>query len=494
MVFNSVPYLLFFIIVVPIYFVLPKKVKYIWLLGASYYFYMSWEPVYALLILFSTIVTYFAGRLLGHIESTLKRRWILWGCIGCNLLILIVFKYANFLSGSLSKIGEMLGLSGQPIVIDLLLPVGISFYTFQALSYTIDVYRGTIAPERNFFRYALFVSFFPQLVAGPIERSGNLLAQLKQMDTKRLWSYEGIIKGLFMIFWGLFMKMVIADRVAIFVDQVFAGYENAGGLILFLGAVGFALQIYCDFAGYSLIAIGSASVIGVELMDNFKTPYFAKSIKEFWDRWHISLSTWFRDYLYFPLGGNRKGTIRTYLNLMIVFLVSGLWHGAGWHFVVWGALHGGYQLVGRATQKVRERMRQVLQIDTGRTSYHLWQMLVTCVLVSVAWIFFRAESISVAIVYIKNMLFRGDFIEAMSGSYIAYGLDERQLSILFTALIFLVVASVIQYKSRMNLGQVFEKQGGVLQGVVLIVLVWVLFMYGQYGITYDAKQFLYFQF
>jgi D-alanyl-lipoteichoic acid acyltransferase DltB (MBOAT superfamily) len=229
-----------------------------------------------------------------------------------------------------------MGFAVKVPAFDLLLPVGISFYTFQALSYTIDVYRKDVVPEKNIFRYALFVSFFPQLVAGPIERSGRLLTQLKELDNRRLWSYDSIVRGCIVAIWGFFLKMVISDRISIFVDTVWDNYQNYGTIMLLLAACGFSIQIYCDFAGYSAIAIGVSKIMGINLMENFDTPYFSRNIKEFWRRWHISLSTWFKDYLYIPLGGSRCTAIRNSINIMITFLISGLWHGAGWRFVIWG--------------------------------------------------------------------------------------------------------------------------------------------------------------
>lgn len=351
MQFNSFDFLCFFPIVIAIYFVIPRKTRYLWLLAASYYFYMGWNPKYALLIAFSTVVTYFSGIFIEKINNRIsdknetdeeykkairQKKQVVAVSFTVNLLILVFFKYFDFLLGNINGILSRFGISIVEKPFDVLLPVGISFYTFQALSYTMDVYRNEIKAEKNILKYALFVSFFPQLVAGPIERSKNLLKQIETVHTFDLWNYERITKGLTVMLWGFFQKMVIADRIAILVDNVYDKYWLYGSSALILATILFAFQIYCDFGSYSNIAIGAAEVMGFSLMENFDTPYFSTSIKEFWRRWHISLSTWFRDYLYIPLGGNRKGTFRKYLNLIITFLVSGLWHGASWSFIVWG--------------------------------------------------------------------------------------------------------------------------------------------------------------
>ena len=338
MIFNSLDFLLFFPIVLIVYFFIPGKYRYLWLLITSYYFYMCWNPKYVILIAISTVITWFSGILLERYKesSARVRKCIVGSCFAGNIGILIFFKYFDFLLENVNFLLQRLGISVIEKPFDIILPVGISFYTFQALSYTMDVYRHGINAERNLLKYALFVSFFPQLVAGPIERSGNLLNQIKELPDKKIWNYEKISNGFVLMTWGYFQKMVIADRIAIMVDTVFSSYYMYGTFELIAAAMGFAIQIYCDFSGYSTIAIGAAQVMGFSLMENFQTPYFSRSIKEFWRRWHISLSTWFRDYLYIPLGGNRCSKTRNYINLMITFLVSGLWHGANWTYIFWG--------------------------------------------------------------------------------------------------------------------------------------------------------------
>ena len=345
MLFNSTQFLIFFPIVIILYFFIPKKVRYFWLLAASYYFYMCWNAKYALLILASTIITYISGLL---IDWCKKKAWTETKMVRAkklcvafsfvlNLGILVYFKYTNFLLASLTTLFESININLVMPSYDILLPVGISFYTFQALSYTVDVYRGDIYAEKNFFRYALFVSFFPQLVAGPIERSKNLL---KQLATPSKLEFINVREGVLLMLWGYFLKVVVADRIAIYVDTVYGNPAAYPGMYLLIAAILFSIQIYCDFYGYSVIAMGAARILGYQLMDNFNAPFLSTSVSELWARWHVSLSSWFRDYLYIPLGGSRKGRLRKYINIMIVFLVSGLWHGASWHFVIWGCLNG----------------------------------------------------------------------------------------------------------------------------------------------------------
>ncbi|SHJ48790.1 MBOAT family O-acyltransferase [Pseudobutyrivibrio xylanivorans] len=362
MLFNSSHFLVFFPIVILGYYIISSKFRYIWLLVASYYFYIQWNPAYVLLLFFSTAITYVGALVIEKITVESKRKLCLFSVIFVNLAILGYFKYSSMFISYINKILIFADKKEIPWDYSIILPVGISFYTLQALGYLIDVYRKDIYAEHNFLRYALFISFFPQLVAGPIERSKNLL---KQLAVPKRFSYENLRRGLIIMLYGFFLKVVIADRVAIFVNTVYKNPSTFNGYYIIIATMLFAIQIYCDFYGYSTIAKGVALTLGISLMDNFNAPYFSKSIKEFWRRWHISLSTWFRDYLYIPLGGNRKGTARKYLNLMIVFCVSGLWHGASMSFVIWGAMHGIYQivegLINKTFNKLKERFKDFLK-------------------------------------------------------------------------------------------------------------------------------------
>ena len=390
MLFNSLQYLWFFPLVVAIHFALPPKRRWVFLLAASYYFYMCWKPEYIVLILVSTLIDYVAGLRMGNEPVKAKRRKYLVLSLISNLGLLFAFKYFNFFSDSSRAILSQFNIFYDSPVLEVLLPVGISFYTFQTLSYTISVYRGTHPPERHLGIFALYVSFFPQLVAGPIERSENLLPQFAR--THR-FEYERVRRGLQLVVWGMFKKVVIADRVSILVDTVYNDPHSFGSPQHVVATVFFAFQIYCDFSGYSDIAIGSADILGFKLMRNFNRPYFSKSITEFWSRWHISLSTWFRDYLYIPLGGNRVGRPRWYVNLFTTFLVSGLWHGANWTFVIWGALNGVYLIAETFTARLRVRVAASFGLDESRWAYKIPAVAWTFALTCFAWIFFRANSV-----------------------------------------------------------------------------------------------------
>lgn len=338
MLFNSYNFILFFAIVLIVYFAIPPRIRYIWLLLSSYYFYASWNMKATGLLLFSTITVYLAAIAIEKARICERKKWAkgsFWLCLAANLGILVFFKYSNFLMENLRWIFELIPEVNVPETLNIYMPIGISFYTFTAVGYLIDVYRGKAA-QRNFGQVALFVSFFPNIISGPIERYDGLLKQIKELKTVRLFDYQRITQGIIVMLWGYFLKMVIADRAAIFVDGVFDYYWMYGSIELIMASILYALQIYCDFASYSLIALGAAKIMGLNVIRNFDTPYLAVSIKDFWRRWHISLSSWLRDYIYISLGGSRCSKIRRYVNLMITFLVSGIWHGASWNYIAWG--------------------------------------------------------------------------------------------------------------------------------------------------------------
>jgi len=501
MLFNSIHFMIFFPVVVGIYFLIPRKARYIWLLVSSYYFYMSWNPEYALLIACSTLVTYVSGRQLASLKkvpqspkTAVCQKWVVALCLAVNLGILVFFKYSDFILNNFNHMLGILGVSQVRRKFDILLPVGISFYTFQALGYTIDVYRGKVEAEKNLLRYALFVSFFPQLVAGPIERSGNLIAQLNHVEDIRLWNYERITGGAVLMLWGLFQKMVIADRAAFFVDTVYNGYWRYGSIELILATVLFAVQIYCDFASYSLIAVGAARVMGIRLMENFDTPYFARSVKEFWRRWHVSLSSWFRDYLYIPLGGSRCSKLCCYRNIMITFLVSGLWHGASWSFVVWGGLHGAYQVIGDRLRPVKMRIEDRLKIKRDCFSYKLGQVLTTFGLVNVAWVFFRAASLKEAFFILGRIVTGWNPWVLSDQSLYQLGLDVTEVHILAVSLLALFLVDQMKYKTGKTLDLFLREQLLWFRWLVLFTLLFGIIIYGIYGPAFSAAAFIYFQF
>ncbi len=494
MLFNSIDFLFFFPIVVLIYLIIPKKTRYIWLLISSYYFYMCWNAQYALLLLASTLTTWLAGWMVEKIQKPLGKKLTLWGCLGVNLGILFFFKYFDLFLDTLNKGLGFLNIQAVEKPFDVLLPVGISFYTFQALGYILDVYKGKIEPEKNVLKYALFVSFFPQLVAGPIERSDNLLKQVRDVDKIKVWNYDNITRGLTLMAWGLFTKMVISDRVALLVDTVFDNFYMHGSVALIVGAVGFALQIYCDFMGYSTVAMGAAKVMGFELMDNFNTPYFAMSVAEFWRRWHISLSTWFRDYVYIPLGGNRKGRLRKYFNLLVTFGVSGLWHGASWNFVAWGLLHAMYQIVGDILRPWKEKLYAATKTKTDCFSFKLGKVVSTFVLVDVAWIFFRVGSVSGALQYIKRIFTRWDPWSLFNGEIYTLGLDRMEFNILIVSSVILLLVDLIRYLKKQTITAFLDQQNIWFRWGTIILMIGAIIIYGMYGINFDSAQFIYFQF
>ena len=393
MLFNSVDFVIFFIFVTPAYFILPHRLRWLLLLGASCYFYMAFVPVYILILVFTIVVDYFAALLLEAARGRRRQFWLV-SSIVANVGVLAAFKYYSFLTVTLADAIEMCGLHPAIPSFHILLPIGLSFHTFQAMSYTIEVYRGRQKAERHFGRYALFVMFYPQLVAGPIERPQNLLHQF--LD-RHEFSFTRIISGLKFVVYGLFLKLVVADRLAIFVNAAYNNVNQHTGLTLAVATLFFAFQIYCDFAGYSNIAIGAAEVMGFSLMTNFRRPYFAQSISDFWSRWHISLSTWFRDYLYIPLGGNRVARARWYRNLMIVFAVSGLWHGANCTFVIWGALNGIYLIFGVVSNEWRNRLAHHIRLDRMPRFHAKMKSVTTVLLCCVAWVFFRSSDSATAL-------------------------------------------------------------------------------------------------
>lgn len=497
MLFNSFDFLIFFPIVCFGYYIIPYRFRHIFLLIASYFFYMCWNPQYALLMLLSTGITYFSGigihwadGLTDNKKKTAMRKMFLVLSFVLNLSILFFFKYFNFVVDSLNRVLSYARIAPVDAVIDVVLPVGISFYTFQALSYTADVYRGDIYCEKNFLKYALFVSFFPQLVAGPIERSKNLL---KQINVKHSFDAKQVQEGLTLMLFGLFQKMVISDNVAHIVNEVYDHYTTYGAVELIFATVLFAFQIYCDFGGYSNIAIGAAKVMGIHLMENFDTPYMANTVANFWRRWHISLTSWFRDYLYIPLGGNKKGKLRQYFNIMVVFLVSGLWHGASWHYVAWGGINGVYQIIGDMLRPFRDKLCKQLQIKREAFSHQVLKVLTTFALVDVSWIFFRSDGIRQALSIIKRICFRWDFSVLAEEGIFKLGIGRQQCQMVLVAIVVLVITDILKYL-KIDWIKGLCKQGIWFQYVAYLLLIFIILIFGSYGPGFDASEFIYFQF
>lgn len=502
MLFNSVDFLIFFPVAALFYFVIPQKARPAWLLAASYYFYMSWNPKYAILIAATTLVTWAAGIMIEKNPDAAQkeaggkradRTALLVLCLVFNLGILFFFKYFDFVFGSIQAVFNGIGLHARVPVLSLVLPVGISFYTFQALGYVIDVYRGEVKAERSLLHYALFISFFPQLVAGPIERSKNLLHQIREPHS---FDPARAVDGLLLMGWGFFEKMVLADRLSVVVDEVYNHYTSYSGLQIALATVLFAFQIYCDFSGYSDIAIGAARIMGFTLMKNFKSPYYAVTVSEFWRRWHISLTTWFRDYVYIPLGGNRCARWKWCRNLLLTFSLSGLWHGASWHFVVWGLLNGLYQVIGRISEPFRAAAKKKLKISQESPVWRIWQGLLTFVMVDFAWMFFRADGFFTALRMIQHgachiglevELTPYNILEACSA-----GTGKKEFLVAMAGLFLLMLVDHI--RQRVDLKAVLRKQNILVRYSVYYVMIFVLLIFGVYGPEYDAASFIYFQF
>ena len=469
MLFNSLEFGLFLPIVFCLYWLVTKgdirRQNWILLL-ASYFFYGWWDWRFLSLIAISSIVDYFVGLYMGREENPAMRKRLLWVSIGVNLGFLGFFKYYNFFADSFADAFSFLGHSFSPTSLHVVLPVGISFYTFQTMSYTIDIYRKKLVPTEDMLGFFAFVSFFPQLVAGPIERAANLLPQFSR---QRTFSYEQVSSGLKLMLWGLFMKVVVADRVGIYVDTIYNNADMHNGLSFTVATIFFSFQIYCDFAGYSLMAIGCAQLFDFKLMENFRRPYFAGTFKEFWSRWHISLSTWFKDYVYIPLGGNRVSPMRQNFNLFLTFVISGFWHGANWTFVIWGAIHGLYQIIEKNIFKVKR--------DFKPRFYHIiFIYALTCL----AWIFFRATSLSDAsTIFVQIFTDFGTHLHIGDLGIFLYAL--MGLSVLF------VHDLAQEYFPKINL--LHHHQFAIRIASILFLMIYIISL----GV-FDGSQFIYFQF
>ncbi len=481
MLFNSLDFLFFFPIVVIFYFLLPFKFRWVLLLFASYYFYMCWKVEYIILIVMSTVIDYFVSIKMGKIPEKAERRKWLYLSLITNLGILFGFKYFTFFGDSVQLAFNQFNIFYDFPKLNVLLPVGISFYTFQTLSYSIDVYNGKIQPEKHLGIFALYVTFFPQLVAGPIERPDRLIPQLKE---KYNFDYKRVVTGLKMMLWGFFLKLVIADRLAPIVDVVYSNPQEMYGFQVILGTFFFSFQIFCDFAGYSIIARGAAWVMGYDLIENFRRPYLAKSIREFWQRWHISLSTWFRDYVYIPLGGNRVVKWRWYYNLFITFLVSGLWHGANWTFVWWGALHGFYLIFAIIFFKIANKIKSIIGLNKISIFKNAYEIFSTFVLVAFAWIFFRANNLEDAFTLIRN-IFKISF--AQLDIDILPTVPFYKLGLAFIFIFFMKFIHFLE--EHYNANPLFSEKL-LVRWVTYIVIILMLIGFG----VFTSNDFIYFQF
>ena len=513
MLFNSAAFLIFFPVVTTVYFLLPHRFRWMLLLAASCYFYMAFIPKYILILAITITVDYFAGLGLEKFEGRTKR-WVLMASILTNIGMLAFFKYFNFANENLALLAKFIGWNYPISSLAIILPIGLSFHTFQSLSYTIEVYRGNQKAERHFGYLALYVMYYPQLVAGPIERPQNILHQL---HTEQRFEYRRVTDGLKWMAWGMFKKVVVADRMVLFVNPVYNDPTSHNGPALVFATLAFAIQIYCDFSGYSDIALGSAQVMGVKLMKNFDHPYFARSISEFWRRWHISLSTWFRDYVYIPLGGNRAAKPRWAFNLFLTFLISGLWHGADWTYIIWGTLHGLYFIFSAVTEPIWIRLSALARLDRSPRLKVAISTLTTFSLVTFAWIFFRAASLTDAL-YIVRHLVKGwpsylvqswhtivqegfqktadlglySIVNALFNILAPLTKESRTvIALTALALIILLVIEILQYRG--NFLEQLHQKPVYLRRIVYACLIAVILILGT---SYASVQqaFIYFQF
>lgn len=477
MFFNSLHFAIFLPLVFILYWYIgrsSKKMQNVILILASYYFYSCWDWRFLFLLVFSTFLDYFTALKVEQSQKESTRKIWFWVSVSINLGFLGIFKYYDFFAVSMANLLNSLGFHASPLLLKLVLPVGISFYTFHGLSYLIDIYLKRIKSERNFIDYSLFVSYFPLLVAGPIERATHLLPQVK---IARKFDYNQAKSGVYQILWGLFKKVVIADTCATYANAIFDNYESMNSLSLVMGAIYFAFQIYGDFSGYSDIALGVSKLFGIELLRNFNYPYFSRDIAEFWRRWHISLSSWFRDYVYIPLGGSKGSKAKQVRNVFVIFLLSGFWHGANWTFLAWGAINALYFLPLLLLNKNRNHVDTVEMRFSLASLKTFWQILSTFILSCLAWIFFRAPSIGSALEYIKRMFTQGVF----SSQYLANERYNYELVLL----ILLFIGFEWRYRNQIEplSGRYsWAKVAFCLAGIVL------------WGVFSDYKEFIYFQF
>ena len=471
MLFNSISFLIFFPIVVSLYFSIPHKFRWALLLASSVYFYMNFIPVYILILFFLIILDYVMAILIENNQGSKRKVYLIISIIS-TCATLFVFKYFNFFNINITAIANLLDWNYSIAALSLALPIGLSFHTFQSLGYVIDVFKGNQKAERHLGIYALYVLFFPQLVAGPIERAKNLIHQFYE---EHLFEYKRVTDGLKLMLWGFFKKVVIADRLAVMVNTIYNNPTNFTGLPLILATIFFAFQIYCDFSGYTDIARGAAKVLGFNLMENFKRPYFARSISEFWKRWHISLSSWFRDYVYIPLGGSKVSTKKWQINILIVFILSGFWHGAAWTFIIWGLLHGIYLIFEATTTPLKNRIFKFINYSKIT---NIIEICITFILVNIGWVFFRANSITDA-VYILTHFFQG------------LNLNGFNITEIYVAFMLILIMEYIQLaQEHGNINHFLNSKSLIIRWSIYIIMLLMILIFG----IFTSQKFIYFQF
>jgi len=502
MLFSSISFLLFMLVLFLVYWMIPHKFRWILLLLANIIFYGSYDKRYLLALFFATVISYITGLYIEEKSDGKKKKGIFAAGVILSLSLLLIFKYTNFVIGSGEKLLKLLSIPVDDITLKLIMPAGISFYTFQMVGYIVDVYKGKIKAERNFFKYTVFVTFFPNISSGPIERAGHFLPQL---EIEKKFDYESCVYGMRLLLLGLLKKIVFADSMSKYVNNVFDHVQDFSGPALIFATILFTFQIYCDFSGYSDMAIGVAKLLGFDLPVNFNAPYYASSIKEFWARWHISLSTWFRDYVYIPLGGNRVSKLKRNRNLIITFLVSGLWHGANWTFVLWGGIHGLCQVIEntinekiRHNNKIRNSEKignneiignneKAGKIDQNQKPVEkVIRIIITFVIVSFAWMFFRANSISDAIYILRNMFIPGSIAEAFAR------MSMSKFSILKTFLAILALMIFDYFNSKRDILANMSRINIVIRWLIYIALTVLIITLKIHNGT--TQEFIYFKF
>lgn len=486
MLFNSLTFLIFLSITLLLYYTLPYKFRWYLLLFSSCIFYMFWKIEFIILIILSSFLNYYIAILID--KNRKKGKLILTIGILINFLILFIFKYSIFMNHIFMQIYEYFELSYPIKDFDIILPMGISFYTFQATSYIIDVYRNRYKPEKNFLKVSLYIMFFPQLVAGPIERADKLLTQLFNNNKFEVYN---ISTGLKIMTIGYFKKIVIADRAAILVNKVYNSPYDYEGVSFIIATIFFAFQLYCDFSGYSDIAIGSAKLFGINLMENFKSPYFSKNIKEFWTRWHISLSTWFKDYLYIPLGGNRCSKIRNYFNIFITFLISGLWHGANWTFILWGGINGIYQIIGDLKNRILERINFRISNKCLNRFLNIFRIIITFSLICFSLIFFRSNSVKDAIYICKNSFNISSILDIQYLYNVSIDLGLNIFEIIIVSICILFLISIEIFEERQRIYKILDNLPYIIRFTFYYIIVLIIFFTGVFS---NAEDFIYFQF
>lgn len=484
MSYISLKFALFVAVIFGLYYVLPKKARAWVLLAGSIFFYGCFSPKYLLFLLFASASTFYVAKLLPRIN---KKRLIITACIAVNAGVWFAIKWLPWMFTTDERVLSKLFIPISLPETSFIVPIGISYFTLQAIAYLLDVSSGKIQAEKHFWKYLLFISWFPSIVQGPISRYDQLKPQLFNNDKI---DFEKIREGLLLVLVGLVKKMVIADRLSIFVAKCFTDYEHLGGIVLYLGAICYSIQLFADFSACVDICRGVSKMFGIEMINNFNRPYLARSIKEFWGKWHVSFSLWLKDYIYIPLGGNRKGTFRRYVNIIVTFVLSGIWHGAGFTFLAWGFLHAAYQIIGNATKNLRSKVKKLIGVKENSSSEKIYQTVITFNLVTFAWIFFRSNGFEAALLYIKNMFTNFLPWELFDQTMFSLGVSQNAFTLI---LLHLIVWFAVEYftKNQKEGIDALVRSHLIIRWAIYILLIFDVILFGVYGSQFDMSGFLY---